>query len=54
MFVISGGTYAILAPIVGKICDTCIYPKKVMVMGPLLVIASCVAVGPAPYIPIPT
>jgi len=54
MFIISGGTYAIVAPFVGRICDRWVYPKRVISIGTLFVISSYIIVGPAPFIPIPT
>uniref|UniRef100_A0A1B6M1Z0 Major facilitator superfamily (MFS) profile domain-containing protein n=1 Tax=Graphocephala atropunctata TaxID=36148 RepID=A0A1B6M1Z0_9HEMI len=54
MFVVSGGTYACVAPIVGRICDRWAYPKRVVSIGCLLIVLSFTIVGPAPYIPLPT
>ncbi|KAL1140892.1 hypothetical protein AAG570_000820 [Ranatra chinensis] len=54
MFIISGGTYALVAPLVGRICDKWVYPKKVMCAGSLLVITSYILVGPSPFLPLPT
>ncbi|XP_075235922.1 MFS-type transporter SLC18B1-like isoform X2 [Lycorma delicatula] len=54
MFIISGGTYALIAPIVGRLCDRWIYPKRVIAVGCLLITTSYIIVGPAPFLPIPT
>ncbi|XP_054273005.1 MFS-type transporter SLC18B1-like isoform X2 [Macrosteles quadrilineatus] len=54
MFVISGGTYACVAPIVGRICDRWAYPKRVISVGCVLVVISFTIVGPAPFVPLPT
>jgi hypothetical protein len=52
VFIISGGTYALIAPVVGYICDTGLNPKKVMIMGSILTIISYSIVGPAPFMPL--
>jgi len=54
MFVISGGTYACVAPVVGRICDRWAYPKRVISVGCVLVVISFTIVGPAPFVPLPT
>ncbi|RZF38885.1 hypothetical protein LSTR_LSTR006542 [Laodelphax striatellus] len=54
MFIISGGTYAMIAPVVGRLCDRWIYPKQVIVFGCLLIMTSFMIVGPAPFLPLPT
>lgn len=53
MFVISGGTYACIAPIIGRICDRWAYPKRVISVGCLLIVTSYSLVGPAPFLPLP-
>lgn len=53
MFVISGGTYACVAPIIGRICDRWAYPKRVISVGCLLIVTSYSLVGPAPFLPLP-
>lgn len=49
MFVINGGTYAIVAPLWGLLCDRTCSPKIVTVMGTILVAIAFTLVGPAPY-----
>lgn len=53
MFIISGGTYAFVAPVVGRICDKYANPRKVIIWGCLLITLSFVLVGPLPYSGIP-
>ena len=53
MFVISGTLYAVSAPLVGRLCDLNVYPKKVMVAGSVFIITSFVLVGPLPGLPLP-
>ncbi|XP_014240079.1 MFS-type transporter SLC18B1-like isoform X2 [Cimex lectularius] len=53
MFVISGGTYAIFAPIVGRICDHWVYPKRVLSFGAIFIVFSYVLIGPLPFVGIP-
>lgn len=53
MFIISGGTYACVAPFVGRICDTWAHPRKVMIWGCLLITTSFILVGPLPFSGIP-
>uniref|UniRef100_A0A8D8VZN9 MFS-type transporter SLC18B1 n=1 Tax=Cacopsylla melanoneura TaxID=428564 RepID=A0A8D8VZN9_9HEMI len=53
MFIISGGTYACWAPFVGRICDKYANPKKIIIIGCLLITLSFVLVGPLPYSGIP-
>ncbi|XP_073984851.1 MFS-type transporter SLC18B1-like isoform X2 [Rhodnius prolixus] len=53
MFIISGGTYALTAPLVGRICDRWIYPKRVLGIGTLFIITSYIIIGPAPFLNIP-
>ncbi|XP_050541625.1 MFS-type transporter SLC18B1-like isoform X2 [Daktulosphaira vitifoliae] len=52
VFIISGGTYALVAPMIGYICDTGVNPKKIMIFGTLLTVISYSIVGPAPYMPL--
>jgi len=54
MFVISGTLYAVSAPLVGRLCDLDVYPKKVMVAGSVCIVTSYVLVGPLPGLPLPT
>ncbi|XP_069682376.1 MFS-type transporter SLC18B1-like [Periplaneta americana] len=54
MFVISGTLYAVSAPLVGRLCDWNIYPKKVIVAGSLSIVFSYFLVGPLPGLPLPT
>ncbi|XP_014274084.1 MFS-type transporter SLC18B1 isoform X2 [Halyomorpha halys] len=53
MFIISGGTYAVTAPFIGRICDKWVYPKRVLSVGNILIILSYCIIGPLPYLPIP-
>ncbi|XP_063225439.1 MFS-type transporter SLC18B1-like isoform X2 [Bacillus rossius redtenbacheri] len=50
--VISGALYTLSAPVIGRLCDTRIYPKKFIAVGSLLIIVSYVLVGPFPALPI--
>jgi len=52
VFIISGGTYALIAPIIGHVCDTGLNPKKIMIVGTILTVISYSIVGPAPFMPI--
>lgn len=54
MFVINGGTYAMVAPICGWLCDRLIPPKVVTLVGTIFVAAAFLLIGPAPFFPIPT
>ncbi|XP_067014314.2 MFS-type transporter SLC18B1 [Anabrus simplex] len=49
IFVISGGTYAVTAPLVGRLCDTRVYPKKLIMVGSMFIITSYLMVGPIPF-----
>lgn len=53
MFIISGGTYAVIAPGVGRLCDKWVYPKKMLTVGALFIVTSYVIIGPFPYLMIP-
>ncbi|VVC34301.1 Major facilitator superfamily,Major facilitator superfamily domain [Cinara cedri] len=52
VFIISGGTYALIAPIVGYVCDIGFNPKKIMILGTILTVISYAIVGPAPFVPL--
>ncbi|CAG2055480.1 unnamed protein product [Timema podura] len=52
MFVLSGAMYTITAPLVGRLCDTRVYPKKFISIGSILIIISYLLVGPFPYLPL--
>ncbi|XP_023017109.1 MFS-type transporter SLC18B1 [Leptinotarsa decemlineata] len=54
MFIINGGVYAIVAPGFGWLCDKCISPKVVTIIGTVLVAAGFCLIGPAPFIPVET
>nr|CAD7570122.1 unnamed protein product [Timema californicum] len=54
VFVLSGAMYTVTAPLVGRLCDTKVYPKKFISFGSLCIIASYILVGPAPGIPLET
>ncbi|XP_063991731.1 MFS-type transporter SLC18B1-like [Diachasmimorpha longicaudata] len=51
MFVINGGTYALMAPAWGWLCDRKCTPKIVTVAGCQLLMAGFSLIGPAPFIP---
>ncbi|KAI5694134.1 hypothetical protein M8J76_008237 [Diaphorina citri] len=51
MFVINGGTYALMAPCWGWLCDRYLYPKVVTVIGCVLLAVGFSLIGPAPFIP---
>ncbi|XP_029342889.1 MFS-type transporter SLC18B1 isoform X1 [Acyrthosiphon pisum] len=52
VFIITGGTYALIAPVIGYVCDTGLNPKKIMIIGTILTVISYSLVGPAPFMPI--
>jgi len=52
VFVLNGGTYAISAPIWGKLCDKGMSPKLIILLGSLVVIVSFLLIGPAPFLPL--
>ncbi|XP_050419743.1 MFS-type transporter SLC18B1-like [Adelges cooleyi] len=52
VFIISGGTYALVAPVIGYVCDTGANPKKIMIFGTILTVISYSIVGPAPFMPL--
>ncbi|ODM97424.1 MFS-type transporter SLC18B1 [Orchesella cincta] len=54
IFMLTGASYAISAPIWGKLMDKWIHPKYVIVHGALLIMASHVLIGPAPFLPFET
>lgn len=54
MFIISGGIYAVFAPIVGRLIDRCCYAKRIVLFGGLFVIVGITLVGPADFMPIET
>ncbi|XP_034232690.1 MFS-type transporter SLC18B1-like isoform X2 [Thrips palmi] len=54
MFIISGGIYAVFAPLVGRIIDRCCYAKRVVLLGGLFVIVGVALVGPADFMPVET
>lgn len=51
IFVLNGATYAISAPIWGKLCDKYLSPKFVIGIGCLVVALAFMLIGPAPFIP---
>uniref|UniRef100_A0A8D8SSK7 MFS-type transporter SLC18B1 n=1 Tax=Cacopsylla melanoneura TaxID=428564 RepID=A0A8D8SSK7_9HEMI len=51
MFVINGGTYALMAPCWGWLCDRYLHPKVVTVIGCVLLAAGFSLIGPAPFVP---
>lgn len=52
MFVLNGATYAISAPIWGKLCDKGLSPKLVILFGSLTVVVAFLLIGPAPFLPL--
>jgi hypothetical protein len=54
MFIISGTLYAVSAPLVGRLCDLKVHPKKMMVAGSVCIVTSYILVGPMPGLPLPT
>lgn len=50
MFVLNGGAYAILAPLWGWLCDHCLSPRLVTVIGSFVVSLAFILVGPVPFI----
>ncbi|KAK3923552.1 MFS-type transporter SLC18B1 [Frankliniella fusca] len=54
MFIISGGVYAMFAPLVGRLIDRCCYAKRVVLFGGTFVIIGVSLVGPADFLPVPT
>lgn len=53
MFVVSGGTYAIVSPIFGRIVDKVLRPKTLLLVGCMLNVVSFSIIGPLPFLPIP-
>lgn len=49
IFVLSGATYAITAPFVGRLCDKYVSPRILTLAGCWLVLIGCLLVGPAPF-----
>ena len=54
MFIISGGIYAIFAPLVGRLIDRCCYAKKMVLLGGAFVVVGVSLVGPADFLPVET
>lgn len=54
MFIISGGVYAVFAPLVGRLIDRCCYAKRVVLFGGSFVILGVILVGPADFLPVET
>ncbi|CAL8083223.1 unnamed protein product [Orchesella dallaii] len=54
IFMLTGASYAISAPIWGKLMDKLIHPKYVVVYGALLIMTSHILIGPAPFMPFQT
>lgn len=52
MFILNGSTYAISAPIWGRICDKLVSPQCVWSLGALFISAAFILIGPAPFLPI--
>lgn len=51
MFVISGATYAVATPIIGRFCDKKADPKVLILIGTVFITLSVFLVGPAPFFP---
>ncbi|KAK9888503.1 hypothetical protein WA026_000753 [Henosepilachna vigintioctopunctata] len=54
MFVINGGTYALTSTVFGWLCDSCMHPKYVTILGCIFVAAGFSLIGPAPFLPYET
>ena len=52
IFVVSGGTYGIIAPLWGKFCDRGISPLFLILIGSLIIITAFLLIGPAPFLPL--
>lgn len=52
MFVLNGATYAVSAPIWGKLCDRGLSPRLVVLIGSLVVAFAFLLLGPAPFLPL--
>ncbi|KAF4522396.1 hypothetical protein B566_EDAN012979 [Ephemera danica] len=50
MFVLSGATYAVFAPLVGYLCDRVMHPRVLTIIGCALQILGAILIGPAPFI----
>jgi MFS family permease len=49
--VIVGGTYAVSAPLWGRLCDKTSQPKIITLIGSFLCIAGFLVIGPPPFMP---
>ncbi|KAF4531128.1 hypothetical protein B566_EDAN019101 [Ephemera danica] len=54
VFIVSGGMYAVMAPLSGYLCDHGVRPKVISALGNLLIASSYILMGPAPFIPLDT
>lgn len=54
MFVISGGVYALSAPLYGWFCDKTDNPKLLTISGTIFIAVAFCLIGPAPFIPTET
>ncbi|KAK2718531.1 MFS-type transporter SLC18B1-like isoform X2 [Artemia franciscana] len=54
VFMIEGGTYAVFAPIWGRVCDRLDTPEIVTMAGSSFMLVGFIFLGPLPIIPIPT
>ncbi|KAA0203699.1 hypothetical protein HAZT_HAZT007212 [Hyalella azteca] len=52
VFVLNGTTYALSAPIWGKLCDKGVPPMIITLVGALTVIVAFLMLGPAPFLPV--
>ncbi|XP_063235319.1 MFS-type transporter SLC18B1-like [Bacillus rossius redtenbacheri] len=50
MFVLSGLMYMLSAPLVGRLCDSRVHPKRLIGPGSAAIIASYLLVGPMPFV----
>ncbi|KAL7644688.1 UNVERIFIED_CONTAM: hypothetical protein RMT77_004229 [Armadillidium vulgare] len=50
MFILTGTSYAIVAPIWGKVCDRWMTPQAVWSIGAVIVCIAFLLLGPAPYL----
>lgn len=52
IFVLNGFSYAVAAPIWGRLCDRCLPERGVTIIGSIIVALAFLLVGPSPLLPI--
>lgn len=52
MFVLNGLSYAVSAPVWGRLCDKCLPERGATTIGSLIVVVAFVLVGPCPLLPL--